>query len=59
MALAEIMKERGLTAEQVAVLGEVNKSTISRAVRGLHQLRPTTVVRLSKALKVSPSRIQP
>ena len=58
MALREIMKERGLTTEQVAVLGEVDKSTISRAARGLHKLRPMTVVRISKALKVSPDRIQ-
>jgi transcriptional regulator with XRE-family HTH domain len=57
MSLAKIRKQRGLTIEHVAVLADVDKSTISRAERGLQTLRPETVVRLSKALKVSPRRI--
>jgi transcriptional regulator with XRE-family HTH domain len=57
MSLARIRKQRGLTIEHVAVLAGVHKSTISRAERGLQTLRPETVVKLSKALKVSPSRI--
>ena len=55
--LRAVRKERGLTIEHVAVLANVDKSTISRAERGLHLLRPDTVVKISKALKVSPSRI--
>jgi DNA-binding LacI/PurR family transcriptional regulator len=46
-----------LTIEHVAILADVHKSTISRAERGLQTLRPETVVKISKALKVSPSRI--
>jgi len=57
MSLASIRRQRGLTIEHVAVLAGVHKSTISRAERGLQKLRPETVVKLSKALKVSPSRI--
>ena len=57
MSLAKIRLQRGLTIEHVAVLADVDKSTISRAERGLQTLRPETVVRISKALKVSPSRI--
>lgn len=57
MKLRRIRKQRGLTIEHIAVLADVDKSTISRAERGLQALRPETVVRISKALKVSPSRI--
>jgi transcriptional regulator with XRE-family HTH domain len=57
MSLASIRRQRGLTIEHIAVLAGVNKSTISRAERGLQTLRPETVVKLSKALKVSPRRL--
>ena len=57
MGLARVRKQRGLSIEHVAVLADVHKSTISRAERGLQTLKPETVVKLSKALKVSPSRI--
>lgn len=57
MNLAKLRKQRGLTIEHVAVLAGVHKSTISRAERGLQTLKPETVVKISKALKVSPSRI--
>ena len=57
MSLAKIRKRQMLTIEHVAILADVHKSTISRAERGLQTLRPETVVKISKALKVSPSRI--
>jgi transcriptional regulator with XRE-family HTH domain len=57
MELRQLRRSRGLTVEQMAVLAGVDKSTISRAERGLQTLRPESVVRISKALKVSPSRI--
>jgi transcriptional regulator with XRE-family HTH domain len=57
MGLKTIRKQRGLTLEQTAVLASVDKATISRAERGLQTLSPESVVRISKALKVSPSRI--
>ena len=57
MGLRSIREQRGLTIEQLALLAKVHKSTISRAERGLLQLGPETVVRLSRALKVSPDRL--
>ena len=55
--LRALRRERGLTVEHLAFLAGVSKSTISKAERGLHQLRPETVVILSRALKVSPQRL--
>jgi transcriptional regulator with XRE-family HTH domain len=55
--LRELRRERGLTVEQVAVLAGVDKATISRYERGLHQLSPQSLVRLSKALRVPVKRI--
>lgn len=57
MNLKELRRARGLSIEHIAVLAGVHKSTISRAERGLQRLQPQTVVRLSRALGVSPSRI--
>lgn len=57
MSLARIRKQRGLTIEHLAMLASVHKSTISRAERGLQTLRPETVVKISRALKVSPRRV--
>jgi transcriptional regulator with XRE-family HTH domain len=57
MGLRTIRKKRGLTLEQAAMLAGVDKATISRAERGLQTLSPVSVVRISRALKVSPSRI--
>jgi transcriptional regulator with XRE-family HTH domain len=57
--LRQIREERGLTLDQLGVLAGVDASTISRAERGLQGLRPETVVRLSRALKVKTGRISP
>ena len=57
MGLKELRRERGLTIEQLAMLARVDKSTISRAERGLLNLGPATIVRISRALKVSLRRI--
>ncbi len=57
MGLKEIRQARQLTVEQMAFLGRVDKSTISRAERGLQVLSPETIVRISQVLKVSPSRL--
>jgi transcriptional regulator with XRE-family HTH domain len=57
MNLRELRKARGLSIEHIALIAGVHKSTISRAERGVHRLSPTSVVRISKALKVSPSVI--
>ena len=57
MGLRKIRRQRGLTIEQVAMLAGVDQSTISRAERGLQRLRPESVVKTSRALKVPPRRI--
>lgn len=57
MTMQSIRLGRGLTTEQLAILAGVHKSTISRAERGIHALSPHTIVRLSRALKVSPSAL--
>jgi transcriptional regulator with XRE-family HTH domain len=57
MGLRDLRKRRGLTIEQVAMLAGVHQSTISRAERGLQRLKPESVVRISRALKVSPQRV--
>ena len=55
--LRELRQARGLTVDQTALLAGVNKATISRYERGLHELHPLAIVKLSKALKVSVERI--
>ncbi len=57
-ALEGLLRERGLTYEAVAVLGQVETSTISRIVRGQTRARPQTIVALARALKVSPKRLE-
>jgi len=57
VGLQKIRKERGLTIEHLAVLGGCDKSTISRWERGLQTPSAELVVRISKALKVSPDRL--
>ena len=57
MSLRELRRQRGLTIEQAAMLADVSTATISRAERGLQNLSPYSVVKISKALKVSPDRI--
>jgi transcriptional regulator with XRE-family HTH domain len=57
MGLRDLRKRRGLTIEQTAMLAGVHQSTISRAERGLQRLKPESVVRISRALKVSPQRV--
>ena len=57
MGLRELRRQRGLTVEQMAVLAGVDKSTISRAERGLQRLRPESIVKISKALRVPPRRV--
>ena len=49
MGLRELRRQRGLTIEQIAVLADVSTATISRAERGLQNLSPYSVVKISKA----------
>lgn len=55
--LRKFRQDRGLTVDQIAILAGVNKATISRYERGLHQLNPLAIVKLSKALRVSVEKI--
>jgi transcriptional regulator with XRE-family HTH domain len=57
MTLRQLRKERGLTLEAVAVLGDVDPATISRVERGLVQPQPETIVHLARALGISAKRM--
>jgi plasmid maintenance system antidote protein VapI len=54
----DLLRARGLTQEAMAVLGEVETSTISRIVRGQTRARPQTIVRLARALGIGAKRMQ-
>lgn len=57
-ALQDLLRDRGLTYEAAAVLGQVETSTISRIVRGQTRARPQTIVTLARALGISPKRLE-
>ena len=56
--LGDEIASRGLTREQMAVLGKVHPSTISRIVQGAAHASPATVVSLAKALGTGAKRMQ-
>jgi transcriptional regulator with XRE-family HTH domain len=56
--LRDIRKERGLTLEAVAMLGDCDIATISRVERGLVQPTTQTIVRLARALGISATRMR-
>lgn len=57
-ALAELLRDRGLTYDAAAVLAQVETSTISRIVRGQTRARPQTIVTLARALGISAKRLE-
>ena len=57
-ALRELLRERGLTLEAVAVLGGVDTATVSRIINGHNRARPTTIVHLARALGISARRMK-
>jgi plasmid maintenance system antidote protein VapI len=57
-ALGELLRDRGLTYEAVAVLAQVETSTISRIVRGQSKAKPQTIVTLARALGISAKRLE-
>jgi transcriptional regulator with XRE-family HTH domain len=57
-ALLDLLRERGLTMDAAAVLGQVETSTISRWANGQTRARPQTIVTLARALGVSAKRLQ-
>ena len=58
MTLRELLTERGLSLEAMAILGGVDASTISRIASGRTRARPETIVRVSRGLGISARRFQ-
>jgi len=56
--LRELLTQRGLSLDAVAVLAGVDPSTISRIANGRSRARPETIVRLSRGLGISARRFQ-
>jgi transcriptional regulator with XRE-family HTH domain len=57
-SLRDLLRQRGLSFDAVAVLAGVDTSVVSRVVNGKRQPRPETVVKLARALGVSAVRLQ-
>jgi len=56
--LREFRESRGLAMDALGILGQVDKSTISRIEAGRQRPAPETVVRLARALGISARRMQ-
>jgi excisionase family DNA binding protein len=54
----DLLRDRGLTFEAAAVLGQVDTSTISRIANGQIRARPQTIVALARALGISAKRLE-
>ena len=52
------LEQRGLNADQAAVLAGVNHTTVRRILRGSVRAQPKTVVSLAKALGIGAQRMQ-
>lgn len=57
MDLREFLATRGVSQEACGVLAGVDQSTISQIINGKVRARPTTVVKLAKALGVGARRM--
>ena len=57
MTLREFLNSRDVTLDAAGLLAGVDASTISRICSGQVRARPTTVVKLAKALGVSARRM--
>ncbi len=58
MTLKELLAQRDLRYDAVALIAGVDKATISRIANGKARARPETVVRLAKALGISARRME-
>lgn len=56
--LRDLFRERGLTFDAVAVLADVDTSTVSRWVNGQMGATPEAIVRLARGLGISAKRLQ-
>jgi hypothetical protein len=58
-ALQDLLRERGLTADALGVLGNCDKATAHRMATGqVKRPRPWTTVAIAKALGISPKRFE-
>lgn len=58
MDLRTFRQQRGLTQDQISVLGDLSAAAISRIESGQARARAATVVKLARALGVKASRMQ-
>jgi transcriptional regulator with XRE-family HTH domain len=58
VTLKELLAERDLRYDAVALIAGVDKATICRIANGKAHPRPETVVRLAKALGISARRME-
>ena len=56
--LRDLIRERGLSFEAVAVMSDIDTSAVSRIVNGKRQARPATIVKLARGLGVSAKRLK-
>jgi plasmid maintenance system antidote protein VapI len=56
--LDEILAARDLSSDALAVLGQIDPATAYRIRTGQSRPRPTTIVRLARALGIGPRRMQ-
>jgi transcriptional regulator with XRE-family HTH domain len=56
--LRELRAERGLSQAAVALLADLDVSQVSRIERGLSKARPTSIVKLARALGIGADRMR-
>lgn len=57
-SLRDLIRDRGLSFDAVAVMSDLDTSAVSRVVNGKRQARPETIVKLARGLGVSAKRIK-
>lgn len=57
-SLRDLIRDRGLSYDAVAVMSDIDTSAVSRIVNGKRQARPETIVKLARGLGVSAKRLK-
>lgn len=57
-SLRDLIRDRGLSFDAVAVMSGLDTSAVSRIVNGKRQARPETIVKLARGLGVSAKRLK-
>jgi transcriptional regulator with XRE-family HTH domain len=57
VTLKELLAQRDLRYDAVAMIAGVDKATISRIANGKARARPETIIRLARALGISARRM--